>query len=323
MICKVCEASYTTMTGVQRFKKDYGYCSVECVILSKPPCPNCGKPVLRREGEKLYAFIARDACSQMCGASFFASQKRSDETRQRMSEAAKLRPPEQIDKATKARAKFYAGEGGGLASVRTVEGHKAWRVAYPDQVANMVRKQNITREERGVYEKTSKRLIAFYQTPEGEKRKEKYRAERIGKPRSLIVTQKMKAGMRLFWDSEEGFKTREDISYKRSEGLDQTPYGPGWNQKSAAIRQRDGHCCVICGATKEIANRSLDVHHIYRKNRFGYVPGMNRNYIWANHSANLITLCPACHMRVELGVVGVPDTYQAQADQLWREFTAS
>ena len=34
---------------------------------------------------------------------------------------------------------------------------------------------------------------------------------------------------------------------------------------------------------------------------FGYIPGVNENYVTANVLENLMTLCSACHQRVEAG----------------------
>ena len=45
--------------------------------------------------------------------------------------------------------------------------------------------------------------------------------------------------------------------------------------------------------------RSHDVHHLVPFRSFGYVPGVNENYKLANELANLVTLCRACHRRVE------------------------
>lgn len=68
--------------------------------------------------------------------------------------------------------------------------------------------------------------------------------------------------------------------------------GPGWlNQRRKALR-RDDHTCQICG-TKE-TDRGLDVHHIIPFIRF-------ENYIEANKIDNLVTLCRACHGKIEFG----------------------
>jgi DEAD/DEAH box helicase domain-containing protein len=41
------------------------------------------------------------------------------------------------------------------------------------------------------------------------------------------------------------------------------------------------------------------VHHVIPFRSFGYVPGVNENYRQANALGNLLTLCAACHQRVE------------------------
>jgi len=75
-------------------------------------------------------------------------------------------------------------------------------------------------------------------------------------------------------------------------------YGPNWSVQRDAARARDGYCCRHCGAP-ERDDRQHDVHHITPFRTFGYVPGFNDLYTLANRLENLITLCPACHRRVE------------------------
>jgi len=75
-------------------------------------------------------------------------------------------------------------------------------------------------------------------------------------------------------------------------------YGPSWPVQRDAARARDGHVCRQCGAS-ERQGRRHDVHHITPFRAFGYVPGVNDFHKLANRLENLITLCPACHRRVE------------------------
>jgi DEAD/DEAH box helicase domain-containing protein len=75
-------------------------------------------------------------------------------------------------------------------------------------------------------------------------------------------------------------------------------YGPNWSVQRDAARARDGYHCVHCGAS-EREGRRHDVHHITPFRAFGYVRGANDMYKLANQLENLITLCPACHRRVE------------------------
>jgi DEAD/DEAH box helicase domain-containing protein len=75
-------------------------------------------------------------------------------------------------------------------------------------------------------------------------------------------------------------------------------YGPNWSIQRDAARARDGYHCVHCGAP-EREGRQHDVHHITPFRAFGYVRGVNDLYKLANQLENLITLCPACHRRVE------------------------
>jgi len=75
-------------------------------------------------------------------------------------------------------------------------------------------------------------------------------------------------------------------------------YGPNWSAQRDAARARDGYRCIHCGAS-EREGRRHDVHHITPFRTFGYVRGVNDLYKLANQLENLITLCPACHRRVE------------------------
>jgi DEAD/DEAH box helicase domain-containing protein len=75
-------------------------------------------------------------------------------------------------------------------------------------------------------------------------------------------------------------------------------YGPNWPAQRDAARARDGYACRQCNAP-EREGRQHDVHHVTPFRVFGYVPGVNDLYKLANRLENLITLCPACHRRVE------------------------
>ncbi|MCX7681685.1 MAG: DUF1998 domain-containing protein [Anaerolineae bacterium] len=75
-------------------------------------------------------------------------------------------------------------------------------------------------------------------------------------------------------------------------------YGPDWPAQRDAARARDGYRCCQCGAPEQ-GGRQHDVHHLIPFRTFGYVPGVNDFYKYANRLDNLITLCPACHRRVE------------------------
>ncbi len=70
-------------------------------------------------------------------------------------------------------------------------------------------------------------------------------------------------------------------------------YGPNWHQQRSLARQRDGYHCQLCGASE--SGREHDVHH--------KVPfRMFTSYLQANQLENLVTLCHACHRRVETAV---------------------
>jgi DEAD/DEAH box helicase domain-containing protein len=77
-------------------------------------------------------------------------------------------------------------------------------------------------------------------------------------------------------------------------------YGPNWPAQRNAARARDAFRCRQCGRA-EISGpgRQHDVHHIIPFRSFGYIPGLNDNYLQANDLDNLQTLCRACHSRAE------------------------
>ncbi|MCS7060852.1 MAG: DEAD/DEAH box helicase [Anaerolineae bacterium] len=75
-------------------------------------------------------------------------------------------------------------------------------------------------------------------------------------------------------------------------------YGPSWPKQREAARARDGYRCVICSAP-ERPGRQHDVHHKKPFRSFGYVRGENERHFEANQLDNLITVCPACHARIE------------------------
>jgi hypothetical protein len=62
------------------------------------------------------------------------------------------------------------------------------------------------------------------------------------------------------------------------------PYGPEFTRKfKRLIRDRDGNRCVRCGATREEAGRTLDIHHLDHDKA-------------NNDPSNLVTACHACNM---------------------------
>jgi len=81
---------------------------------------------------------------------------------------------------------------------------------------------------------------------------------------------------------------------------DPNDYGPNWPEQRDKARARDGYRCVLCGAP-EPPDQQHDVHHIRPFRTFGYIPGVNENYLLANRLENLRTLCRSCHQKVERG----------------------
>ena len=70
-------------------------------------------------------------------------------------------------------------------------------------------------------------------------------------------------------------------------------YGPTWPRQRDRARSRDGYRCQVCGVAEQ--GRSHEVHHKIPFRMFSSAE-------IANQLDNLITLCPACHRRVEMSV---------------------
>jgi DEAD/DEAH box helicase domain-containing protein len=88
----------------------------------------------------------------------------------------------------------------------------------------------------------------------------------------------------------------ETVAALRRQGLwrsDPNQYGPNWVRQRDLVRARDGYRCQACGAPEQ--GRS---HHVHHKVPFRNHP----SYREANQLANLVTLCPRCHHRVEMAV---------------------
>lgn len=75
-------------------------------------------------------------------------------------------------------------------------------------------------------------------------------------------------------------------------------YGPDWDRIRNEIRARDGYRCRKCNAA-EPPGRQHDIHHLRPFREFGYRHGVNDNDKIANAPENLMTLCRACHHRIE------------------------
>lgn len=80
-------------------------------------------------------------------------------------------------------------------------------------------------------------------------------------------------------------------------GGDVNSYGPNWSSQKRLVRKRDNYKCRLCSYSE--SKHKLDVHHRRPFRTFGYVPGVNDNYIQANDESNLILLCRTCHKRAE------------------------
>ena len=88
----------------------------------------------------------------------------------------------------------------------------------------------------------------------------------------------------------------ETVEQIRQAGLwrnDPNDYGPGWSELRRRIRERDGYRCRVCGAPE--SGRAHNIHHLkpYR---------LHASMEEANCPENLVTVCAACHRRLEAAV---------------------
>ncbi len=92
------------------------------------------------------------------------------------------------------------------------------------------------------------------------------------------------------------------VSRLRSAGAwsnDPNDYGPDWPRLRDAVRARDNYRCQACGAPE--TERQHEIHHKTPFRSFRAADG-SVNLERANRLDNLVTLCPACHRRVEQNV---------------------
>lgn len=263
-------------------------------------CENemCQQALVQRTNEPNWKFAKRRFCSRRC--------------------AAICRPQSVVDKIATSRRAHEQSPEGKLSRLRTNNGIRQWRNLHPDQVHAAQNKRQKTILANNSNRTIAEKRKAYFRTPDGMATKERYRQQYTGVKRPHI-RESVKAGLRQFWDSPDGWELRRTLSERRTNGLEDTPYGPGWPQAAHRARERD-RCCQSCGVTQAMHRRALPVHHIYPKRMFRYIPGKNENYRWANHLANLVTLCDVCHRKIEMQVLKVPPSFQAQADWLWNEF---
>lgn len=260
--------------------------------------PECQIVLVQRDNEPDWKFDRRRFCSRRC--------------------AAICRPRETIEKIAASNRANNATEQGQESRQEAARKRKQFFADNPASFQAMIDSQTKTRHERGHAQKVSEWTRDFYETDAGLERKDRFRQMYSGKKR-MHLSEKIREGVRRFWDSPAGEALRVILSERRTDGLPEAPFGPGWKQAAYRARQRD-KVCAICGRTPEENGQALDVHHIYARRAFGYVPGQNENFRWANNLANLCSLCDSCHRRVEMRVVKVPSDFQEMADALWNEF---
>lgn len=101
--------------------------------------------------------------------------------------------------------------------------------------------------------------------------------------------------------SESALKNLRDAGMWTNDPND---YGPGWSKIRQAVRKRDQFKCQVCGAAETV--REHDVHHKIPFRAFIHRMASTIDFAaardQANRLENLITLCSACHRKVEQNV---------------------
>ena len=322
-ICSHCSKVYDKMLGVKIQRVDYGFCSVDCLSDSKPPCLGCGSKIVRNPKEKLYAFFKRIYCSQRCASTHATAFPRSDATKQRMSQARKdfyqTDYGQNVARNTgKKFSEFLKTDAGKLVSERNQAGLVKWRNSDSKKETYLrLTELKRTPEYR---KKISEGHKQFFTTERGIELRQHYSALYKGIPRPPEVTAKMKQSLADFWNGEKGQLLAQQISDERTNGLPRARFGPNWKRQRIKAINRDNFICQVCGSIDFFPNVLPDVHHIYPRRVFGYIPKENQNYRWANHLDNLISLCASCHRSVEMKSKSIPETFQKVADILFSQF---
>ncbi|MBC8505885.1 MAG: DEAD/DEAH box helicase [Chloroflexi bacterium] len=90
--------------------------------------------------------------------------------------------------------------------------------------------------------------------------------------------------------------SEEMVAQLRDEGLwrgDRNYYGANWDKQRRAALERDQRICQVCGVKQGSVS-----HHVHHKMPFKAFD----SYLDANRIENLLTVCPACHQKVESAV---------------------
>lgn len=90
--------------------------------------------------------------------------------------------------------------------------------------------------------------------------------------------------------------TEKAVDALQSDGLwnsARNNYGTNWDPQRKTARARDQYCCQFCGLKE-----GDKAHHVHHKTPFRAFASSEA----ANRLENLVTLCPACHLRAESAV---------------------
>jgi DEAD/DEAH box helicase domain-containing protein len=134
----------------------------------------------------------------------------------------------------------------------------------------------------------------------------RYSHETFGQGEIDLPAQEMETSAYWLTLTEETLERLRRASLWRLDRI--RSYGPNWPDQRQAARARDGYRCRLCHAP-ETTQRQLDVHHLRplrdflleRSGDLTLVPTSVPAEVYqrANALSNLLTLCRACHRRVE------------------------
>lgn len=124
------------------------------------------------------------------------------------------------------------------------------------------------------------------------------RAQEFRPPKVLVYCDQCGQPLkRTLWQTEKFnhyFCDWECYSQWHRYGKYEAYYGPDWDEQRARAVERDNFACRVCGVSQEELGCSLHVHHLIPFQRFG-----PRRHEIANSLANLCSLCPSHHMKLE------------------------
>jgi len=276
-ICKRCGKAFRKSPTEIASSKEY-YCSKECQLSDRPisSCDNCGKQFIRKPS--LSRFKTK-YCSRECHKE--ARRKallRVDKTCQTCGK------PFQTTPSLGERKKYCSVECRNLGNRRQIEVKCAFCGQPFTDIASKIR--------------AGRRFCSNACATAANDKRVEVNCKICGKP-FLSMPFYLKRGQGLYCSIDCANQGNSGSGNKRFRG-GRVNRGPNWRRQRRLAYQRDGGICQRCGRKPKKGEPQFHVHHIKAYRDF------NGDYLSANDLLNLITLCPSCHPRAELGLIYVP-----------------